>query len=83
MSIPKAERAGVGFVIGRQNDQVMLKVHFHHDTISLLRDVRLGFELLNGITLDQAKKLQDILNENIIGVFVTTASDDKAQSTAG
>jgi hypothetical protein len=33
--------------------------------------------LLNGITVEQAKKILDVLNENVIGVLVTAVSDDK------
>jgi hypothetical protein len=42
-----------------------------------------GFELLNGITPDRAKKILDVLNENVIGVLVTTASEDKAEAASG
>ena len=55
----------------------MVEVRPHHDTISALRGVQVGFELLNGITLEQAKRIVDVLNENVIGVYVTSASDEK------
>ena len=42
----------------------------------------MGFELLNGITAEQAKKILDVLNENVIGVLVTTSLDADA-TTAG
>jgi hypothetical protein len=45
--------------------------------------VQVSFELLNGITLEQAKKILDVLNENIIGVLVTTTSDDKTEAASG
>jgi hypothetical protein len=77
MATTKIERAGVCFGIGRQGGSIVVDVRPHHDTISALRGVQVGFELLNGITLEQAKKILDVLNENVIGVFVTTASDDK------
>ena len=78
MATTKIQRAGVGFGIGRQGGSIIVEVHPHHDTISALRGVQVGFELLNGITLEQAKKIVDVLNENVIGVSVTTASDEKA-----
>ena len=78
MATTKIERAGVGFGIGRQGGSIVVEVRPHHDTISALRGVQVGFELLNGITLEQAKKIVDVLNENVIGVSVTTASDEKA-----
>lgn len=83
MATTKIERAGVGFGIGRQGGPTIIEVRPHHDTISALRGVQLGFELLNGITLEQAKKILDVLNENVIGVLVTTASDDKREAAAG
>ena len=78
MATTKIQRAGVGFAIGRQGGSIVVEVRPHHDTISALRGVQVGFELLNGITLEQAKKIVDVLNENVIGVSVTTVSDEKA-----
>ena len=42
-----------------------------------------GFGLLNGITTEQAQKILNVLNENVIGVLVTTASDDKTEAASG
>jgi hypothetical protein len=80
MATTKIQRAGVGFGIGRQGGSIILEVRPHHDTISALKGVQVGFELLNGITLEQAKKILDVLNENVIGVLATTASDDKTEA---
>ena len=80
MATTKIERAGVGFGLGRQGGPIIVEVRPHHDTISALKGVQVGFELLNGITLDQAKKILDVLNENIISVVVTTASDDRSDN---
>ena len=77
MATAKIERAGVCFGIARQGGATIIEVRPHHDTISALRGVQVGFELLNGITVQQAKKLLDLLNDNVIGAFVITASDDK------
>jgi hypothetical protein len=82
MATTKVERAGVGFSIGRQPGPIVLEVHTHHDTISALRGVQVGLELLNGITSEQAKKILDVLNENVIGVLVTTASEDKTEAAS-
>jgi hypothetical protein len=71
----KTERAGVGFAISRQAGPSVVEVRLHHDTISSLRGIRVAFELLNGTTPAQAKRFLDVLNENVIGVRVTTASD--------
>ncbi len=54
MATTKVERAGVGF--GRHAGSIIVEVRTHHDTISTLRGVQVGFELLNGITLEQAEE---------------------------
>jgi len=77
MSAIKLERAGVSFSIGSQSGPVTLEVRTHHDTISALRGGRVSFELLNGITLAQAKKLMDVLNEHVVTVLVTTVSEEQ------
>ena len=83
MATTKIEKAGVCFGIGRQGGPIVIEVRPHHDTISALRGVQVGFELLNGITLERAKKILEVLNENVIGVLVTTASDGKTEAAAG
>ncbi len=83
MATTKVEKAGVSFSIGRQPGPIVVEVHTHHDTVSALRGVQVGFELLNGITLERAKKILDVLNENVIGMLVTTASDGKTEAASG
>jgi hypothetical protein len=78
MATTKVEKSGVGFGIVQQAGPIVIQVRPHHDTISSFRGVQVGFELLNGITPGQAKKILDVLNENVIGVFVTTASDERS-----
>jgi len=82
MATTKIEKAGISFDIGRHGGSIVIEVRPHHDTISSLRGVQFGFELLNGITVQQAKKILDVLNENVIGAFVITASDDKQQAAS-
>ena len=87
MAPTKIERAGVGFGIGRQGGPIVIEARLHHDTISALRRVQVDFELLNGITLEQARKILELLNENVVGVVVTTAldvkTDDKTEAASG
>jgi hypothetical protein len=78
MGTRKVERAGVGFTVGRQSGTTVVEVHTHHNVISTLRGLQIGFELLNGITPEQAKKIADILNENVIGVLVSTSLEGQA-----
>ena len=82
MAANKVEKSGVSFGIGKQGGPVTVEVRLNHDTISALRGIHVSFELLNGITPAQAKKLADALNENVIGLLVTAASDDKAEAAA-
>jgi hypothetical protein len=83
MATDKIERAGVGFGIGRQVGPIVIEVRLHHDTISVLKGVRVDFELLNGITLEQAKKILDVLNENVVGVRLTSAAAAKTEAASG
>jgi hypothetical protein len=87
MDTAKIEKAGVCFGVGRQGGPSTIQVRLNHDTISALRGVQVGFELLNGITVEQAKKIVDVLNENIIGVMVSTVPDvnksDKTEAALG
>jgi len=83
MAATKVERAGIGFGIGRQGGSSVVEIRLHHDTISALRGAQVSFELLNGTTPQQAKKILDVLSENVIGLVVTTASDGKAEAAAG
>lgn len=83
MTTTKTERAGVGFGIGRQGGSTVIEVRTHHDIIPALRGVQVNFELLNGISLEQAKAILDLLNENVIGVLVTTESGAKTAGAAG
>ena len=75
------EKAGVGFSIRRLGGPVVIDFRLHHDTISALKGVQVGFELLNGISGEQAKRIADVLNENVIGMVVTSKSD-KAQAAS-
>jgi hypothetical protein len=79
MATDKIERAGVGFGVGKQSGSVVIEVRTHHDIIPSLRGFQVSFELLNGITAAQAKKVVDLLNENVIGVMVATASTAKPE----
>jgi hypothetical protein len=78
MPTNKIEKSSASFGVARQDGGIIIAVRPNHDTISALRGVQVGFELLNGITLEQAKKIVDVLNENVIGLLVATTSDEKA-----
>jgi hypothetical protein len=79
----KIEKAGISFGISRQPGPIVVEVRPHHDTITAFKGVQVAFELLNGITLDQAKKILDVLNENVVGVVVTTTPEAKSEAASG
>ncbi|MGA7078599.1 MAG: hypothetical protein WBQ43_18305 [Terriglobales bacterium] len=83
MTTNKIEKAGISFGIKRQNGPIVIEVRPHHDTISALRGIQLGFELLNGINVEQARKILEVLNENVIGVVVTPLSEAKTEAASG
>ena len=80
MSSIKIEKAGVSFAVAARGGPIGVEVRLNHDTIASLRGVKVNFELLNGITLAQAKKIVDVLNENVIGVLATTTSEDQTRA---
>jgi hypothetical protein len=87
MPTNKIQKASASFGVARQDGGIIIAVRPNHDTITALRGVQFAFELLNGITLEQAKKVVDMLNENFIGLLAATASeekvDDKSQAASG
>jgi hypothetical protein len=80
MSSIEIERTGVSFAVGSKGGPIGVEVRLNHDTIASLRGVQVRFELLNGISLAQARKLVDVLNENVIGLLATTTSDDQMKA---
>jgi hypothetical protein len=80
MVTARVEKAGICFGVGAPGGPVTIEVRPNHDTISALRGIQVSFELLNGITVAQAKKLVDVLNENLVGVVVTTSSADQMEA---
>lgn len=72
MTQDKTERSNCRFaIIETKNGKPQIIVERYHQTISVLSNTMLGFDLLGGTTLEQAKKIVSLLNENILDVFVT------------
>jgi hypothetical protein len=80
MSSIKIEKAGVSFAVASKGGPVSIEVRLNHDTIASLRGVQVSLEMLNGISLAQAKKLVEVLNENVIGIVATTTSDNQTRA---
>jgi len=72
MTEGKMERANCRFVIKQTSDgKPQIIVERYHQSISILNNTALGFDLLGGTTLEQANKIVSVLNENVLNVFVT------------
>ena len=72
MTEEKTERANCRFVIKQTSDgKPQIIVERYHQSISVLNNTVLGFDLLGGTTLEQAKKIVSVLNENVLNMFVT------------
>jgi hypothetical protein len=55
---------------GADGKSVIRMEMFHH-TVPLLADATVDFELLNGTTLDQARKLAESVNDRVTGVVIS------------
>ena len=81
MAEEKTERANCRFVIKQTSDsKPQIIVERYHQSISVLNNTVLGFDLLGGTTLEQAKKMVSVLNENVLNVFVTVNQNGAAVS---
>lgn len=68
----KPELSGCRFVLSNTDvGTPTIKLELFHTTAPSLKDLSIGFEVLSGVTLDQAKTLVDQMNERIIGVVIT------------
>ena len=71
----RTERGTCRFVAEKgEGGKPVLRLELFHGTVSVLRDATLSFNLLGGMSLEQAKKLADSLNENVLDVSVRLSS---------
>jgi hypothetical protein len=49
----------------------VVRMEMFHKTVSVLADATVDLELLNGTTLDQARKLAEAMNDRVTGVLIT------------
>ena len=76
MTDSKTERATWRFVAEKaEGGRPIIRVQLFHATIPLLKDVRLGFNLLSGISLEQAQKIADNLNECVLDIAIVQLSE--------
>jgi hypothetical protein len=73
MAEKKTERSNCRFTVERASDgKPILVVELFQDTIPMLRQVLIGFELLGGMRIEDGKKLAEMLNEHVLDLFVTS-----------
>jgi len=73
MAEKKTERSNCRFRVERASDgKPILVVELFQDTIPMLRQVLIGFELLGGMRIEDGKKLAEMLNEHVLELFVTS-----------
>jgi hypothetical protein len=73
MSETKTERASCRFLVQKSEgaEKYTIKLQACHDGLSILKNAMLGFELLSGVSAEQAKQIAGTLNESVLQVFVT------------
>ena len=76
MSDIKADRSNCRFTVQLIEDgKPVLLVQLYQETIPVLKSATLGFGLLGGTRPEQATKLAELLNEQVLEVFVRTTTD--------
>jgi hypothetical protein len=74
-----AERSNCHFAVQRTSDcKPVLVVQLFQDSIPIqdsiptLKGTTLGFDLLGGVSVEQAKKVAEMLNEHVLDLFLIT-----------
>jgi hypothetical protein len=72
MSPLKTDRSNCQFLVQQApDDKAVIVVQLLHETIPALKNAVVGFDLLGGIRVEQARQLVDLRNEYVLNVFVT------------
>ena len=68
----RAERSGCRFAVAKTDEgKPVIKLELFHDTVSHLKSLTVGFEVLGGVNPEQVSTLVNSMNEKIVGVIVT------------
>jgi hypothetical protein len=71
MSNNNAERGGCRFSLKKTSEgKPSIVMELFHETVPHLAGITLAFEVLSGITLEQARDLVEKMNDQIVGVMV-------------
>ena len=69
----KRERGGCRFAVAQTDEgKRVIQLEMFHDTVPRLSSLVIGFEVLSGVTVQQAQTLVDAMNEKIVGVVVSS-----------
>jgi hypothetical protein len=72
----RIERGTCRFVARKvEGGRPAITLQFFHGTVPILNHAALSFNLLGGLTLEQAKNLADVLNENVLDASVALSSE--------
>jgi hypothetical protein len=73
MSETQTERVSCRFLVQKAEgaEKYTIKLQVCHDGLSVLKNAVLGFDLLSGVSAEQAKEIAGTLNESVLQVFVT------------
>lgn len=65
------ERGSCRFIVSTTPDgKPGLRLDLYHDTLPTLAKRVMGFELLRGTSMEEARKLAETMNERILGVVI-------------
>jgi hypothetical protein len=74
MAEQKTERSSCRFSVQQASDgKPLLVVQLYQDTVPALKGASIGFDLIGGTRLDEAKTLAEALNDRVLDMFVTGA----------
>ena len=74
MAEQKTERSSCRFSVQQASDgKPLLVVQLYQDTVPALKGASLGFDLIGGTRLEEAKTLAEALNDRVLDMFVTGA----------
>jgi hypothetical protein len=72
MPTSNAERGSCRFkAVQGADSKSIIRMEMFHQTVPLLAGTTIDFELLNGTTLDQARKLAESMNDRVTGILIT------------
>jgi hypothetical protein len=76
MADVRIERGTCRFVAGkRAGGRATITLQFSQQAVSLLKHATLSFNLLSGLTLEQAQKIAETLTETVLDASVEVSSE--------